>query len=38
QRQPQQAMPAFPSVAQGTPQDEDEDEEALRALQAEMGL
>lgn len=38
QRQPQQAMPAFPLVAQGTPQDEDEDEEALRALQAEMGL
>lgn len=38
QRQPQQAMPAFPLVAQVTPQDEDEDEEALRALQAEMGL
>lgn len=33
-----QPLPAFPAVAKLRPQEEDEDEEALRALQAEMGL
>ncbi|GEQ67671.1 hypothetical protein JCM33374_g1336 [Metschnikowia sp. JCM 33374] len=44
QKQPAQALPDFPSVSRNKPQaqpkaeEEDEDEEALRALQAEMGL
>lgn len=37
QRQ-QETLPLFPEVHKAKPQEEDEDEEALRALQAEMGL
>lgn len=38
QAEPKAELPAFPAVNKAQPVEEDEDEEALRALQAEMGL